>query len=199
MDIPIILASSSDIRAQMLRQAGIRFTILPARLDEQAITDSLLAQQASAREIADALAAGKAQKISAKHPEACVIGADQVLEHNKQLLEKPESPEIAAQQLRSMAGAEHRLHSAVVVYQNASPVWRHIGTVRVTMRKVSEGFLDSYVSRNWDSIRHSVGAYKIEEEGARLIERIEGDYFTVLGMPLLPLIGYLSLQGIIEA
>ena len=194
----IILASGSDIRATLLRNAGVVFDVVPARVDEEALRDAMLAEDAGARDIADALAEMKAQKISAKHPEALVIGCDQVLNLQGQLLTKPDSPETARTQLIAMRGKRHELLSAAVICENGKPVWRHVGVVRLLMRQFSDAYLDDYIARNWDSIRHSVGAYKLEEEGVRLFSQVQGDYFTVLGLPLLELLSYLTLRGDLE-
>lgn len=191
----LILASGSATRADMLRRAGVEFEVLPARIDEDAIKSALLAEGAKPRDIADALAEAKARKVAAKHPDALVIGSDQVLDFKGTLLSKPKSADDAIAQLTNMRSNRHHLFSAAVVFENANPVWRHIGQVRLYMRDASDGWLADYVSRNWNSIQHSVGAYKLEEEGVRLFSRIEGDHFNVLGMPLLELLSYLTLRG----
>ncbi|CUI01351.1 Maf family protein [Leisingera aquaemixtae] len=198
MTAHIVLASGSEIRAHLLRQAGIEFETDVPRLDEQAIKAALLAEQAPPRDIADALAEAKARKISAKHPGRLVLGCDQVLDFEGQLLSKPASAEAALSQLKEMRGKRHMLLSAAVIYRDGEPIWRHVGQVRLVMRNCSDAYLENYVSRNWDSIRHAVGAYKLEEEGVRLFASIEGSYFNVLGLPLMELISYLGLQGVIE-
>ncbi len=195
----IILASGSDIRAALLRNAGVEFAVQVARVDEDAVRRSLLAEDASPRDIADALAEMKAQRVAAKCPDALVIGCDQVLAQGRKLLSKPASKEEALAQLRAMRGQSHQLLSAAVIYDAGTPVWRHVGVVRLHMRDASDDYLHDYVDRNWDSIRHSVGAYKLEEEGVRLFTRIEGDYFNVLGLPLLELLSYLTLRGTLPA
>ncbi|WP_299846587.1 nucleoside triphosphate pyrophosphatase [uncultured Roseovarius sp.] len=194
----LILASGSQIRQEMLRNAGLDFGVHVARVDEEMIRDAMLAEDAPPRDIADSLAEMKARKISDKNPDALVIGCDQVLSFERKLLSKPLSPEEARAQLIEMRGKRHELLSAVVICEAGKPVWRHVGVVRMTMGRFSDGYLDGYIERNWESIRHSVGAYKLEEEGVRLIKQIDGDYFTVLGLPLLNLLSYLGLRGVIE-
>ena len=199
MPEPIILASGSDIRAQLLRNAGVDFTVEVARIDEETVRQSLQAEDATPRDIADTLAELKAQRIAAKHPGALVIGCDQILTHGRSILTKPDSPDHALAQLKSLRGKKHQLLSAAVIYGEGKPLWRHVGTVRLTMRDASDTYLADYVARNWESIRHAVGAYKLEEEGVRLFARIEGDYFNVLGLPLLELLSYLTLRGTLPA
>lgn len=198
MPRPLILASGSEIRQQLLRNAGLEIEVVKPRLDEESIKAALLADGVGPRDLADALAEGKAVKISGKRPGALVLGCDQVLEHDGRVFSKPESPEEARDQIRRLSGGRHRLLSAAVIAENGKPIWRHVGTVRLHMREVSDAWLDGYIARNWDSIRHSVGGYKLEEEGVRLFTRIEGDYFTVLGLPLLELLAYLGTTGDIE-
>jgi septum formation protein len=137
----------------------------------------------------------KASKVSDKHPEALVIGCDQVLEHAGTLMSKPASPEDAIAQLKKLRGHRHTLLSAAVIYEGGKPLWRHVGVVRLRMRDASDEYLNAYVTRNWNSIQYAVGGYKLEEEGVRLFSRIEGDYFNVLGMPLLEILNYLTLRG----
>ncbi|MBY5933403.1 Maf family nucleotide pyrophosphatase [Tateyamaria omphalii] len=198
MTTPIVLASGSAIRAQLLRNAGVSFDVKVPRVDEDAIKQALLAEAAPPRDIADALAEMKARKIADKVPEAMVIGCDQVLAFDGGILSKPRDQTDAAEQLRAMRGERHMLLSAAVIYHEGKPIWRHVGQVRLRMRNVSDAYLNEYISRNWDDIRHSVGAYQLEAEGVRLFHSIEGDYFNVLGMPLLELLAFLTLRGVID-
>lgn len=196
---PLLLASGSAIRAQLLRNAGLSFDVILPRVDEAAIRDSLIAEGASPRDIADALAEAKARRVANRHPSALVIGCDQVLAFKGQTFAKPISPVDALAQLQTLSGGTHTLLSAVVLYAQGEPVWRHVGEVRLTMRPLSDAYIQDYITRNWDSIQHSVGAYKIEEEGPRLFTRIDGDYFSILGLPLLELLSYLILRGTLPA
>jgi len=195
---PFILASGSSIRSQLLTQAVIPHQVIRPRVDEEMMKAALIADGAAPRDIADALAEMKARKISEKHFGALVLGCDQVLDHRGALLSKPETSDDAKSQLRQLNNDRHALLSAAVIYEDGKPIWRHVGQVRLRMRDLSDGYINDYVTRNWDSIRHAVGCYKLEEEGVRLFSRIEGDYFTVLGMPLLELINYLTLRGDLE-
>lgn len=193
----MILASTSPTRLTMLRAAGLNPTPVAPRVDEASIRDALTAEDATPRDIADTLAEMKARKVAEKHPETLVIGCDQVLALDRETFAKPETPEDARAQLRRLRGKTHKLLSALVVYENAEPVWRYLGEARLTMHDISDAYLDDYVTRNWDSIRHSVGCYKVEEEGVRLFSAIAGDHFTILGLPLLPLLAYLGNRGMI--
>jgi len=195
----IVLASGSAIRGQMLSNAGIAFEAIVPRVDEEMIKIALQAEKATPRDIADALAETKARKIGGKHPDQLVIGCDQVLDFDGQILSKPQTPEEAREQLKALRGKRHSLLSAVVVYHELEPLWRHVGQVRLYMRDISDSYLNEYVDRNWPSLQSSVGGYKLEEEGVRLFSRIEGDYFTILGLPLIEMINYLTASGDLKA
>lgn len=195
----IILASGSEIRQTLLRNAAVPFEVVVGRIDEESVKDALVQEGAAPRDIADALAEGKARKVSMKHPDALVIGCDQTLSFKGRLISKPRNMAEARAQLSEMRGERHKLLSAAVIYENGEPKWRHVGEVRLEMKQISDAYLDDYLTRNWDEIRHSVGAYMLEAEGVRLFSRIDGDYFTVLGLPLLPLLAYLSERKVIAS
>jgi septum formation protein len=195
----LVLASGSAVRAQMLRSAGLEITVVPARVDEESIRHSLLAEGAGCRDLADHLAELKSAKASQRHPGALVIGADQILECGGKVFSKPETQEQAIEHLATLSGKTHRLFSAAVICENGKPLWRHVGTVGVSMHETSAAYRADYTTRNWDSIRHSVGCYLIEAEGIRLISRIEGDYFNILGLPLIELLTWLRIRGDIAA
>lgn len=194
----IVLASGSEIRRRLLENAGVQPEVIVPRIDEENVKASLVAEGALPRDVADALAELKALRVAATRPDALVIGCDQVLAHDGRLLSKPATPDEALAQLAALNGRRHELLSAVVVCEAGAPVWRHVGKVALTMRDCSSAYLSGYVDRNWNSIRHAVGGYKLEEEGVRLFSRIEGDYFTVLGLPLVALLNWLTLRGSLD-
>ena len=198
-DTTLLLASASAIRLTLLQNAGLSVTAQPARIDEVAIRAALAAENAKPRDVADALAEIKARKLATRHPNALVLGCDQILACNDQILAKPETRDAARDQLQTLRGHSHQLHTAVVLYHNAEPIWRHLALAKLTMRSFSDTFLDDYLDRNWPQISHSLGAYLLESEGIRLFAAIEGDYFGILGLPLLPLLNYLSLRGFIPS
>ena len=195
----LILASRSPVRAEMLRRAAIPFDAIPAGLDEDAVKLGLLSEGASPRDLADSLAEMKARKLSDKSPGRMVLGCDQVLDFDGRLISKPETPEICKEQLADLSGNAHALHSAAVICLDGQPIWRHVGTAQLRMRTLSAQFIDDYVSRNWPDIRDSVGGYKLEEEGVRLFASVRGDFFHVLGLPLLELISYLVARGDLDS
>jgi septum formation protein len=192
-----VLASTSPIRLQLLRSAGLTIEPVAPRVDEATALGALVAEGAKPRDVADALAELKARKVADRRPEDLVLGCDQVLEFDGRIFSKPESMDEAREHLQLLRGKSHRLLSAIVAYENAEPVWRHVAEARLTMHQISDGYLEDYLGRNWDSVRRSVGCYKIEEEGVRLFSAISGDHFTILGLPLLPLLAWMGTRGMI--
>ncbi|MCH2076663.1 MAG: Maf family protein [Rhodobacteraceae bacterium] len=195
-DIHIHLASGSQIRAQLLRNAGIEIAAKAVDVDEDSIKSRLLQAGSSPEEIALRLAQEKALALEA---DGYVIGADQVLDFDSTILSKPKDRAEAKKHLLILRGQTHKLHSAVAVVRDHKQAFHHVATVTLTMRAFSDGFLDEYLDRNWPEISYAVGGYMLEEEGGRLFREIDGDYFTVLGLPLLPLLNFFADEGAISA
>lgn len=198
MSEQIVLASGSAIRAQMLENANVPFSVRKVPVDEVTIRDSLVAENTKPRDIADTLAEMKARRAGQKQPDAMVVGCDQILDLDGEIFAKPTDREQARQQLTQLRGKQHRLHSAAVIYQNGGPIWRHVSEVKLTMHPLSDRYLETYLDRNWPRVATSVGAYQIESEGIRLFSRIDGDHFAILGLPLTQLLSFLALRGIID-
>jgi septum formation protein len=198
-DTPLLLASASVIRLQLLQKAGINVTVISAAIDEHAVRASLTAEGASPRDIADTLAELKAAKGAARYPAALVLGCDQILACDAEIFSKPVTPDNARFQLQTLRGQTHQLHTAIVLYHQSEPIWRHLATAQMTMRPFSDAYLEAYLERNWPTIQHSVGGYLLESEGIRLFSATEGDYFGILGLPLLPLLTYLTLRGFVTS
>lgn len=192
---PVVLASRSASRAAILRGAAVPFEAVGAGVDEDARKAALLAQELDPRTIAERLAEAKALRVSAQRPDALVIGADQTLDLEGALFDKVDDREAAATRLRALRGKAHTLHSALVVAEGGAVVWRITESPRLAMRDFSNSFLEGYLTRGGDALLGSVGCYLLEGEGAQLFERIEGDYFAVLGLPLLPLLAVLRREG----
>ena len=192
----LVLASQSVGRIAMLNAAGLQVEAFPAQVDEDSIKTSLAEAGAKPRDIADALAEAKARKVSRKMPTAMVLGCDQIcVGADGHIFDKPDTPDDARTHLTRLSGKVHRLISAAVICEQGSPVWRVVDTAQMTMRALSPQFIDDYVDAYWDEIRHCVGCYRIEAEGAQLFASVSGSQFTIIGMPLLPILDYLRLRG----
>nr|WP_321981044.1 Maf-like protein [uncultured Cohaesibacter sp.] len=189
--IPLILASKSQARAQLLSNAGLSFETSVAQIDERAAEQPLLAAGASPADIATLLAQVKATEVSVRNPGALVIGADQTLGFGDKRFNKPEDDAAARRQLLELAGQSHQLNSAVSCAKDGEILWSHVSTATLTMRPLSPEEIGRYMARVGDQVRSSVGCYQLEGLGVQLFEKIDGDYFTILGLPLLPLLGYL--------
>ena len=187
----LILASQSATRKALLSQAGLRFTALPAAVDERSLEASLLDEGAGGRAVATALSSAKAINISLQHPDALVIGADQTLTFAGQLLHKPVDRAAAKAQLRQLSGQTHQLHAAVALAQGGEVVWSYLDTVELTMRDVSAAEIEAVLDAEGEGVLASVGAYRLEGPSIQLFERVQGDYFSILGLPLLPLLAAL--------
>jgi septum formation protein len=195
---PVTLASKSAARQAILRNAGITFEAVVAGVDEDATKASLLAEGASPREVADALAELKAVKVSTKRP-GLVIGADQTLDFSGRLIDKVETLDEARALLLELRGKTHKLHAAVVIARDGKPIWRVVETAKLSVRPFSDAWLDGYLERRGEHILHCVGCYELESEGVQLFDAIDGDYFTILGLPLVGLLDFLRLHGALEA
>jgi septum formation protein len=197
--VRLLLASKSAARRQMLESAGVPFETVEAELDEAAAKGGLEAAGFDARGIAEELAQLKALSVEAAD-DVLVLGSDQTLELDDGImLSKPDSREDALDQLRALSGRTHLLHASAVIAQGGEAVWWHSDTVELTMRRLGTAFLEDYLDREYEQVRWSVGGYRIEGLGAQLFERIEGSHFAILGMPLLPLLGYLRERGLLKS
>jgi septum formation protein len=179
----------------MLEQAGVSFEVDPPRVDEDAVKHGLRAEGLAPRDMADALAQVKALSVSNRRPEF-VLGGDQMLDIDGQVLDKPKDMDEARAHLKLLRGREHKLVTAAVIARAGAPVWRHVEVPRLRMRAFSDAFLEQYLVEAGAGILSSVGAYQLEGLGAQLFERVEGDYFSVLGLPLLPLMAFLREHGL---
>lgn len=193
---PLVLASQSRARRELLAGAGIAFDIEPADLDERGIEQSLGTHDGAA--VAMALALAKAQLISGRRPDRLVVGADQTLNFDAGSIGKPAGREAARAQLLAMRGVTHHLHSAVVVVRNGETLFQYVDSAHLTMRAFSESFLDAYLEAAGDKVLSSVGGYQLEGLGVQLFERIDGDHTTILGLPLLPLVAFLRRHGCLQ-
>ncbi len=195
---PIVLASASRARRELLAAAGVPFTVEAADVDEPTVR-AKLGPATAPTHVAEVLARAKAEDVGARHRDALVIGADQVLAFGDEILTKPGDEAGARKTLLKLRGKTHELHSSVAFAEAGDIVWMHTGTARLTMRDFSDEFLDEYLVRAGDRVGQSVGAYELEGAGVQLFTRIEGDYFTILGLPLLAVLGELRARGVISA
>ena len=198
MTIGIILASKSQIRSELLLKADLKFTAIDANIDEKEVKSSYINKGYSARDLADILAAMKAKKLSCKYLDKLVIGCDQIMECNGQILSKANNPTDLADQLKFLRSKSHTLYSACVVYFANKAEWRFIGSATITMRNLSDEYISKYVDDNWDEVKHCVGGYKIENTGISFLSKINGDYFSILGLPIIQLLDYLVNRGVLK-
>ena len=200
LHLPLILASSSASRASILRNAGLTFTQLPARVDETALIESLVAEGAKPRDIADALAEAKTLKVArTAPPDAIVLGADQLLVCEGRIFEKPAGRAEAETHLAFLAGKRHELVGGVVAAKGGQIIWRHVETARLTMRAMDAAAISDYLDEAGDAVFASVGCYHLEGLGPHLMSRIDGDFFAILGLPLLAVLDMLRTQGALRA
>ena len=194
----IILASGSAIRRKLMTDAGLDFEVIMKPVDEAAIKDSMLSESVRLRDIADALAEVKSLRVS-RIEDGLVIGADQIMVMDNQLFDKPKTIDEARERLKLMRGKTHYLMGAVVISENGKPVWRHMAKTKLTMRAFSDTFLEDYLEKEGELVTKSVGAYRFEGLGAQLFSHVEGDFFSILGLSLLPVMDYLRTRGAIAS
>lgn len=195
---PLVLASGSAARAAMLRDAGLSFEQVRPLVDEQSVREALAAEAVGAGDAAVALAELKAGQVARRSPgEAVVLGGDQILELDGVWLDKPADLAAARAQLLALRGKRHRLHSAAVAFRGGVRVWHALDSAELWVRPFGDAFLDGYLERHGEAALGSVGAYRLEGPGAQLMSRVRGDFFTVLGMPLLPVLQFLRDQGVL--
>jgi len=195
----VVLASASRARRVLLEAAGVALLVDPAAVDEASLKASLALEGAGAPAMAETLAEVKASQVSPRHPALITLGADQILECEGRCYDKPEDLAAAKAQLQALRGRRHRLISSLVALRGGQRLWHHTGEAQLTMRDFSDEFLAAYLTAAGPAMLESVGAYQLEGPGAQLFSRIEGDYFTILGLPLLPLLEFLRAQGELAA
>lgn len=198
MPKPIILASQSAIRRALLAAAGVPFSADSARIDERAVEDALSGSGATPADLAEVLAVAKAEEVSARHRQALVIGCDQTLSLGEEVLHKCADMDAARRRLLQLSGRTHDLNSAVAIAVDGETIWRTTVVARMTMRRLTPEFVGRHLAATGDKVLGSVGAYQIEGEGVQLFEAIDGDFFTIAGLPLLPLLAELRRRGAID-
>ena len=194
----VILASGSAIRRKLMTEAGLGFEVITKPVDEAVIKESMLAESARLRDIADALAEAKSMRVS-RVESGLVIGADQIMVMDNKLFDKPKDINEARERLKLMRGKTHYLMGAVVICENGNPVWRHMAKTKLTMREFSDAFLENYLVKEGELVTKSVGAYRFEGLGSQLFSHVEGDFFSILGLSLLPVMDYLRVRGAIAS
>ncbi len=194
---PLVLASASRTRREMLERAGVPCRAVAPGVDEAEVKRAFRAEAAGAADLATALAELKARTVSAGCAGALVVGADQVLECEGRLYDKPADADAARAQIAALSGRVHHLVTAAAVVRDGARLWHHVDRARLTMRPLSPRFIDAYLDAVGGEACESVGGYRLEGLGAQLFSRVEGDFFTVLGLPLLPLLGFLRAQGVV--
>jgi septum formation protein len=196
---PLILASGSRARATLLEAAGLVFIVQPPGLDEAVMLEAVSGERSlGPHDVAEVLARAKAEAVSDLAPQAYVIGADQVLALGDTIFQKPDSMETARRQLLDLSGKTHELHTSVALAKDGEAIWAETTIATLTMRKLSPEFIGRYLAAAGDEVLASVGAYQLEGLGAQLFSKIEGDYFSILGLPLVPLLDRLRREGAIE-
>ena len=199
-DPTLILASRSQARKFMLEAAGVKVEALTPNVDEETLKEGLKAEGITARNLADALAEAKAVRLSLRTAGIWVLGGDQVLAlDDGTMLDKPADPDQAKEQLRQMSGRKHKLFSAAVIAEQGKPIWRHVDIATLSVRQLSDRFVDAYVESEWEQIRHCVGCYEIEGKGVQLFSAITGSQFTIMGLPLLHLLDFLRVRGVMQS
>lgn len=194
----LVLASGSAVRTRLLHAAGVEHAVAPADVDEAAIRNGMTAEQASHGSIAEALAELKAQTIAQNHPGKLVLGADQILSCEGRVFEKPDGVSGVRAHLEALMGREHSLFTAACIVRDGEVVWHHLGQPVLHMRTLSESFIDDYIAAVGEDVCQSVGAYQLEGRGSQLFSRIDGDFFDILGLPMLPLLEYLRQQKVLD-
>lgn len=195
----LVLASASPFRRQLMKNAGLSFKAEAARIDERAVEVSLEDSGSNPDDVALELAIAKAREVASRHPGALVIGSDQTLSLESRIYHKPRNMSEAADHLRSFSGKTHRLNSAVALVRDDMLLWEHVSHAILTVRPLSDAFIKRHLERVGDRVLASVGAYQLEGEGIQLFEKVDGDYFTIVGLPLLVLLGKLRELGAIDA
>jgi septum formation protein len=194
----IILGSGSRFRRQLLENAGLAVEVDRPRIDERMAERAVEGSGLTPAELAEILAEAKATDVSTRHPGRLVVGCDQTMSLEERLFHKPEDMEAARRHLLALSGRTHELHSAVVLARDGDPIWRHVSTARLTMRQLDPAFIGRHLARVGSKALESVGAYQIEGEGIQLFEAVDGDHFTIVGLPLLPLLAELRRLGAID-